>query len=186
MDKLMALFLSFTRKSYSTSHKILSLLPGTLIFLVISPLFLFYIARYTSSYIPVTWPRIIEIFVASMSSLIALTYMSWGLLSLWIAGGGTPAPITPTKRLVTTGAYKLSRNPIELGTDLYFLSLGTIFDNLNTGILCLIMGMTMGYTYIKIIEERELKLRFEESYDDYLASTPLFLPKLFSAKKKYQ
>jgi len=185
MNKLMALFLSFTHKSYSTSHKILSLFPGTLIFLVISPLFLFYIARYISSYIPVTWPRLIELSVATVSFLIALTYMSWGLISLWVTGGGTPAPITPTKRLVTTGAYKLSRNPIELGTDLYFLSLGTILDNLNTGMLCLIMGMTMGYAYIKIIEERELKLRFEKNYDEYLASTPLFLPRLFSAKEKH-
>jgi len=186
MNKLMALFLSFTRKSYSTSYKILSLFPGTLIFLIISPIFLFHVARYISSYIPITWPRIIETSVAAVSFLIALTYMSWGLLSLWISGDGTPAPITPTKKLVTTGPYRLSRNPIELGTDIYFLSLGTILDNLNTGILCLMMGMTMGYAYIKIIEERELKLRFTEKYDEYLASTPLFIPKLFSAKENHQ
>ncbi|HID69254.1 MAG TPA: hypothetical protein EYP35_02065 [Desulfobacterales bacterium] len=155
-------------------------------FLVISPLFLFYISRYISSNISIIWPRTFEISIASISLLIAIAYMSWGLLSLWIMGEGTPAPITPTRNLVTTGPYKLCRNPIELGTDLYFLSLGTFLDNLNTGILCLILGMSLGYAYIKLIEERELKLRFAQTYEKYLESTPLFLPKLFSSKERRQ
>jgi len=184
MKKLMDLFLGFTQKSYSTSYKILSLIPGTIVFLVLSPLVLFYFSRYLSRFIPITWPRTFEIAIAVVALLLAITLMSWGMLSLWIHGKGTPAPIAPTRDIVTTGAYKYCRNPIELGTDLYFLALGTWLDTLNTGILCMVLGMMLGYGYIKIIEERELKLRFGERYEKYLASPPLFLPNFISQKEK--
>lgn len=183
MKKLMDFFLGFTQKSYSTSYKVLSLIPGTIVFLMISPLFLFYFSHHISHYIPITWPRTFEITIAAIALLLAITLMTWGLLSLWIHGKGTPAPIAPTRELVTRGAYKYCRNPIELGTDLYFLALGTWLDTLNTGILCMTLGMMLGYGYIKCIEERELKLRFGKKYEEYLASSPLFLPNFFSHKE---
>jgi protein-S-isoprenylcysteine O-methyltransferase Ste14 len=183
MNKLMDFFLGFTQKSYSTSYKILSLIPGTIVFLLVSPLFLFYFSRSLSSFIPISWPRTFEITITAIALFLAITLMSWGMLSLWIHGKGTPAPIAPTKDIVTTGAYKYCRNPIELGTGLYFLALGTFLDTLTTGIFCMILGMMLGYGYIKIIEERELKLRFGKKYEEYLASSPLFLPNFFSQKE---
>ena len=70
-------------------------------------------------------------------------------------------------------------NPIEIGTGGYFLFIGIWFDGLLTGLLCQLFGMILGYGYIKLIEERELSLRFGEPYKEYLASTPLFVPSLF-------
>ena len=180
----MELLLSFTHNTYSPAYKLLSLVPGTVVFLIISPLFLYFFSRYLSGFIPIAWPRNLEISIAVVALSAAVVLMTWGFLTLWFDGKGTPAPITPTQKLVTTGPYKYCRNPIELGTDLYFLFLGTWFDSLTTGLLCMLMGMLLGYGYIKIIEERELKLRFGKSYEDYLASTPLFLPRSFSQKVK--
>ena len=176
MEKVMTLFLSFTHKTYSPAYKILSMVPGSVVFLVISPLFLLYFSSSISNLIPIPWPRMLEIIIGGASLAVAFTLMLWGFLALWIDGRGTPAPITPTKTLVTTGPYHYCRNPIELGTDLYFLFLGTVFDGLTTGILCMGMGMLLGYGYIKIIEEREMMLRFGSSYKEYLKVTPLFLP----------
>jgi protein-S-isoprenylcysteine O-methyltransferase Ste14 len=184
MKKLMELLLSFTHKTYSPGYKLLSLIPGTVVFLIISPLFLFFFSRYLSRFITIAWPRTLEIGIAVVALSAAVVLMTWGFVALWFDGRGTPAPITPTKKLVTTGPYKYCRNPIELGTELYFLFLGTWFDTLTTGLLCMFMGMLLGYSYIKIVEERELKLRFGKSYEDYLASTPLSLPRSFSQKGK--
>ena len=184
MKKLMELLLSFTHKSYSPAYKLLSLIPGTVVFLIISPLLLFFFSRYLSRFIPISWPGTLEICIAVVALSAAVVLMTWGFLTLWFDGKGTPAPITPTKKLVTTGPYKFCRNPIELGTDLYFLFLGTWFDSLTTGLLCMLMGMLLGYGYIKIIEERELKLRFGRSYKDYFARTPLFFPRPFLHKGK--
>ena len=184
MEKLMALFIGFTHKTYSPAYKIFSMVPGSIVFLIISPLFLLYFSSIISRLIPIPWPRMAELLIAGTALGIAFTLMLWGFLALWVDGRGTPAPITPTKTLVTTGPYKYIRNPIELGTDLYFLFLGIIFDCLTTGILCLAMGMLLGYGYIKIIEERELKLRFGSPYEEYLAATPLFLPDMFFHRKR--
>ena len=181
MKTLMDLFLSFTKKQYSNSYKIIALIPGSIVFLVISPLFLFLFSRYLNQFSPLHWPRTLEISVAITAIIVAITIMTWGTFSLWIQGKGTPAPIAPTSVMVKTGAYKCCRNPIELGTDLYFLALGTWLDTLTTGILCMTFGMMLGYGYIKIIEERELKLRFGKEYDNYRTATPLFLPRLFSS-----
>jgi protein-S-isoprenylcysteine O-methyltransferase Ste14 len=184
MQKLMAVFLSFTHKSYSPAYKILSMIPGSVVFLVISPLFLLYFSSYISQFIPIAWPRTLEVAMAGAALAMAFILMLWGFLSLWVDGKGTPAPITPTKILVTTGPYQYCRNPIEVGTDLYFLFLGTWVDGLTTGILCMCMGMLLGYGYIKTIEERELNLRFGLPYKEYLEGTPLFLPTLFSRRQK--
>jgi protein-S-isoprenylcysteine O-methyltransferase Ste14 len=180
MEKLMALFLSFTHKSYSPAYKVFSLIPGSVVFLIISPLFLLYFSHHISNLIPISWPRSLEIVIAAVALGMAFILMLFGFLALWVDGKGTPAPIAPTKTLVTTGPYRYCRNPIELGTDLYFLFLGTWIDGLTTGILCMLMGMMLGYSYIKIIEERELRLRFGSHYEEYLDATPLFLPNLFS------
>ena len=183
MNKLMEVFLSFTRKSYPPWYKILSMIPGSIVFLALSPLVLFFISRYISDFLPVSVPRSIEITLAAVAVFTALILMTWGFIALWFDGQGTPAPITPTKQLVTTGPYTFCRNPVELGTDLYFFSLGAWFDTLTTGILCMSMGMLLGYGYIKSVEERELKIRFGKKYEQYLARTPLFIPCLFCKGK---
>jgi protein-S-isoprenylcysteine O-methyltransferase Ste14 len=46
----------------------------------------------------------------------------------------------------------------------------------------MVLGMLLGYSYIKIFEEQELKLRFGKKYEAYRDSTPLFIPRLFPGK----
>ncbi len=176
--QLLRLFLRFSNRSYSVPYRILSMLPGTLVFLVISPLFLFLIARRIRRYIPldpVTPPALV---ILAGILLPALLLMISSLHALWVHGRGTPAPIAPTEHLVTRGPYRLCRNPIELGTNLYFLALGTWFDSLNTGLLCMLMGLLLGTAYIRLIEEHELRARFGHAYETYLRTTPFMLPRL--------
>jgi len=184
MEKLMQLFLSFTRKSYSFPYKVLSLLPGTIVFLGITPFVLFRLSRYLSAFIPLPVPLAVEHVIAVTALFSAMFLMNSSLLVLWVDGKGTPAPITPTQKLVTTGPYKYCRNPIELGTGGYFLFIGIWFDGLLTGLLCQLFGMILGHGYIKLIEERELALRFGEPYKEYLAETPLFIPDFFARKRR--
>ena len=175
MDKILRMFLRFTEGSYSFTYKALSLIPGTIIFLGITPLLLFFLSRYLGSFIPLIWPRNLEIIIALTALSLALFLMSWSLIALWTTGQGTPAPIAPTRKLVTTGPYAFCRNPMEVGTAAYFLFVGSWFDSLITGILCLLFGLILGCGYIKLIEERELKLRFGQEYEEYRSMTPLFL-----------
>ncbi len=148
------------------------MVPGFIIFLVVSPFLIFLLASTLSRYIPIALPRNFELVVMAVMLLISLVLMSWALFELWTKGGGTPAPITPTRHLVTSGPYNCCRNPIELGTNIYFFTLGTFFDSFVTGILCMIFGLILGTAYIKIIEEKEMLVRFGKQYDEYLQSVP--------------
>jgi len=179
MDKLFKIMLGFTNKSYSTTYKILSMVPGTIVFLILSPIVLYFPSRYLGHRIGLTVSHSVEIMVIAIAAAISLLLMHWSLYVLWVDGQGTPAPIAPTRKLVTNGPYRLLRNPIELGTELYFLVMGTWFDSLATGLFCMVFSMILGLGYIKIIEEKELKLRFQDQYERYKNVTPCIIPWLF-------
>ena len=185
MNTIIAFYLRFTGKEFSALQKVLSMVPGFIIFLIVSPFVIFKIAAYMSNYIPVAFPRTGELIILSGSLFISMLLMSWALFELWTKGNGTPAPITPTNKLVTSGPYRWCRNPIELGTNIYFLALGIFFDSLVTGILCMLFGLVLGTAYIKLIEEKEMVVRFGKPYEDYLHSVPFMsLPYLFKLNPK--
>ena len=183
MNSVITFYLQFTGKDFSTWYKVMSMVPGFIIFLILSPFVIFKIAASLSNYIPLAFPRTFELIIMAGSFFIAMFFMSWALFELWTKGKGTPAPISPTKRLVTTGPYKWCRNPIELGTNIYFLALGVLFDSLVTGIFCMFFGLALGIAYIKLIEEKEMLVRFGNPYDEYLHSVSfMLLPFLFKLK----
>lgn len=183
MKNIISIYLQFTGKEHSAFFKVLSMVPGFIIFLVLSPYVVFQISAYLSRFIPLIFPRTIELYIMVLSLLIAIPLMSWALYELWTKGNGTPAPITPTNKLVTTGPYEWCRNPIELGTNIYFLALGIYFDSLVTGILCMVFGLALGTAYIKYIEEKEMLIRFGKPYKEYLHSVPFMcLPYFFNIR----
>lgn len=179
MDKILQILLRFTEGSHSFTYKTLSLIPGTILFLGISPLLLFFLSRYLGSFLPFVWSRNFEIVIALMALVFGQSLIVWALLVLWITGQGTPAPIAPTKKLVISGPFAFSRNPMEVGSAAYLLFVGTWFDSFTTGILCSLFGLMIGYGYVKLVEERELELRFGQQYDEYRRLTPLLLPRFF-------
>lgn len=172
MKKVIALYLRFTGKEYSTLYKVLAMVPGIIVFLVVAPFVIFQLSAALGSLIPLQFPRLLELWLAALSLVVAVPLMSWALFELWVKGEGTPAPIAPTRKLVVTGPYRWCRNPIELGTNLYFLALGIVFDSLVTGILCMCFGLLLGTAYIKFIEEKEMLVRFNKSYKVYLRRVP--------------
>jgi protein-S-isoprenylcysteine O-methyltransferase Ste14 len=189
MKGIIAFYMRFTGKEFSIVHKILSMVPGFFIFLILSPFVIFQVSSFLRSFISLSCPRSVELVIMSVSLLISMIFMSWALFELWTRGKGTPAPITPTHNLVITGPYRWCRNPIELGTNMYILALGIYFDSLVTGVLCMFFGLVLGTAYIKLIEEKEMVMRFGEPYNEYLHSVPFmsFLPLfLLKAEKKYQ
>ena len=96
------------------------------------------------------------------------------LLTGIIQFGKVSTTITPThpekaSRLVITGIYRYSRNPMYCGVTLFLLALG-IF--LNDGLTLLMIPLFVVYlTYFQIIpEERILEQRFGNEYQDYKKS----------------
>ncbi|MDH3348200.1 MAG: hypothetical protein OEM02_08915 [Desulfobulbaceae bacterium] len=186
MNQIISFFLKFTDKQYSTFRKLASMIPGIIVFLVLSPFVIFHISAFFSGVLSIHTPRIFELVVTICALLISIPLMFKAFFDLWIIGEGSPAPIAPTKHLVTTGAYSWCRNPIELGTNLYFLALGIFFDSLTTGIFCMLLGLTLGTGYIKLIEEKEMLLRFGSPYKEYLKRVPFMTLPYLSLTRAYK
>jgi protein-S-isoprenylcysteine O-methyltransferase Ste14 len=94
-------------------------------------------------------------------------------------GSGTNAFIL-TKRIVADDIYKRTRNPMSLG--FYLLALGTGFITGSTFVtLVVVLGLIPSHIlFIKYFEEKELELRFGESYLEYKKQVPFLIPRIGS------
>jgi protein-S-isoprenylcysteine O-methyltransferase Ste14 len=81
----------------------------------------------------------------------------WTIIAQIKLASGTPFPMLPTKKLLIIGPYKYCRNPMTLGTIIVIFAL-------------------MLLVYLKLIEEKELEMRFGQEYLEYKKNTPFILP----------
>jgi protein-S-isoprenylcysteine O-methyltransferase Ste14 len=92
-------------------------------------------------------------------------------------GGGTPAPIAPTKTLVVQGLHRFVRNPMYLGVALVIGGQAWLFHSWHIAIYMVFMLLT-AHLFVISYEEPTLHKRFGEEYDRYRASVPRWIPKL--------
>src|SRR5438132_12126649 len=103
----------------------------------------------------------------------------WASSTIFNTGNGTPLYTRPAKALVTTGPYRLIRNPLYLGGFLIYLGILIVIPSLFLAILGL-FGLPI--TYVGIIrEERGLETRFGEDYRRYKQSVPGWIPRISSS-----
>lgn len=98
----------------------------------------------------------------------------WGFA---LIGGGTPAPIAPTKKLVVKGLHRFVRNPMYIGVGLVIGGQAWLFHSTHIAIYLLIFGIAVEL-FVLLYEEPTLRRQFGEEYDRYCAQVPRWLPKL--------
>ena len=155
---------------------ILSTAVTALVFLILVPFLLYLVSRFIDEALGV--PRLLTPALRIMVSvpLIAVGLAFAGLASLeLIKSGGAPIFHTPPHRLVTTGPYRYTRNPILFGAFLYFLGVSTLSGSY-TMIGLSAVFFTAPLLHAKFVEERELLKLFGEEYRRYRDATPFFLP----------
>jgi protein-S-isoprenylcysteine O-methyltransferase Ste14 len=158
--------------------RIVSLALGTIFFVIIFPGILISLGMTIKNVIVFTLPRYFEWIILVPCLGIGLIFLVWATVLQWTIGEGTPAPNAPTRRLITSGLYGLCRNPIELGAIFYYMGIGTLYDGIETGIICFIFGFFIGSIYNKFVEEKELEFRFGNEYKEYKQRVPFIIPKL--------
>jgi len=89
------------------------------------------------------------------------------------AGTNVPTP-QPTTAIVTTGPYRLSRNPIYIGLTIVFLGIMIAADNL-WGLILLCPMIAVMHFGVVLREERYLTQKFGEVYLSYKATTRRWL-----------
>lgn len=106
-----------------------------------------------------------------MSSLILrnllFTILQPGLvMSFAVKGQGTLSPADPTKRLVTTGLYRFSRNPMYVGVMMILIGEAAFFQSTDLWVYSLVVFIAFN-TFILFFEEPRLRKDFTEEYNKY-------------------
>lgn len=104
-----------------------------------------------------------------------LALVIWSVNIQYTLGQGTPAPKVATRRLVTSGPYFYTRNPMTLGALLLYTGIGAW---LGSGIVMIMTVIVCSglLAYIHAHETRELTERFGQEYLEYKNKTPFLLP----------
>jgi protein-S-isoprenylcysteine O-methyltransferase Ste14 len=99
-----------------------------------------------------------------------------------VRGLGTPAPIAPTKFLVTTALHRYVRNPMYLGVALAIVGEAAVFRALHLVEYAAVM-LLIAHTFVVYYEEPTLRRQFGESYEEYRRTVPRWIPKLPVSEK---
>lgn len=92
-------------------------------------------------------------------------------------GLGTPAPIAPTKFLVTTALHRYVRNPMYIGVALFIAGEAGFFHSLRV-LLYVGLVLCIAHVFVVLYEEPTLRRQFGASYEEYSRSVPRWIPRL--------
>ena len=111
-----------------------------------------------------------------------LVLAGW-LLGIWsnylqfTLGRGTPVSVMATQKLIIQPPYSYCRNPMALGAIVAYGGVSVIMGSPAAALLVL-LGAAVLLTYIKVVEEREMVIRFGEEYLAYRRRVPFIVPRL--------
>ncbi|MFH1862497.1 MAG: methyltransferase [bacterium] len=130
-----------------------------------------------------TFDRIIGCYKAQptlLSVLLALPLLAVGLvLALgsvlkFFSVKGSPVPISPPPKLVATGFYAYSRNPMMTGLFLLLFGAAVLLRSVSLGFIFTPALIALGTWYLIAIEEPELEIRLGQDYIEYKKHVPRY------------
>jgi protein-S-isoprenylcysteine O-methyltransferase Ste14 len=128
-------------------------------------------------------PAFIRIILSLPIFAIAVLLIGWSVRHFLMAKG-TPVPLNPPPRLVATGPYAFSRNPMLTGIFALLFAIGVLLGSVFLLLVFTPLFIALNYWELKWIEEPELEKRLGRAYVEYRANTPMFLPDLKRILKK--
>ena len=156
---------------------------GISIFAVLIPIGLFFGSRRLDDILgfsPLGTP-VVRAVLAALFLLPGLVFMLWSNLFLVLRGKGGPADgfgvaVSPrTERLVESGPYRFTRNPMVFGAHMCYLAV-VLFAGSPVGLVMMAIFIPMTVLYLKRVEEPRLEKDFGDSYDDYRKRVSMIVP----------
>ena len=161
----------------SNKNRILALAIGALIFPTMIPVFLIIVLPYVDHYLGISsfFNGSVNIVTGVIAIIIGGIVAIWTIVIQITLASGTPFPMLPTKKLLIVGPFKYCRNPMTLGTILAYGGIAVLIGSFTALVFVAIFAaILMGY--LKVIEEKELELRFGSEYVEYKKKTPFMIP----------
>jgi len=161
----------------SAGKQIVMLLIGALIFPTGIPAILVFLLPQVDKRIGIGsfYGGYVNIIIGVIAIILGGGLAIWTIITQIKLASGTPFPMMPTQKLLIIGSFKYCRNPMTLGTLVAYAGVA-IWVGSFTSMLAVIVLALILLAYIKLIEEKELALRFGQEYLEYKKNTPFILP----------
>jgi protein-S-isoprenylcysteine O-methyltransferase Ste14 len=152
---------------------------GGIIFWIVIPILIIIVSSYVDQWFRLSKYHygLINLVIGSLFIVVGWLFANWTVKVQFSVGKGTPIPLMPTQKLVVKGPYTYCRNPMTLGTTLFYLGVAVWLGSVSAVGLGLVYPVGI-LTYIKLAEERELEERFGSEYLEYKKRTPFLIPGL--------
>ena len=115
--------------------------------------------------------------ISTLLLILGLVFVAWSVIH-FLKVKGTPVPINPPPKLVSTGPYAYSRNPMLTGVFFLLFGIGFFLSSFSLIFVFTPLYVLANYWELKVIEEPELLKRLDEEYRIYKEKTPMFFPRL--------
>ncbi|MBN1883564.1 MAG: isoprenylcysteine carboxylmethyltransferase family protein [Deltaproteobacteria bacterium] len=156
---------------------------GVTVFAVLIPTGLFFASRWLDGILGCApfGTQLARTILGVVFLLPGLIFVVWSNLFLVIRGRGGPADgfgvtVSPrTEKLVESGPYRYTRNPMVFGAYMCYIAC-MLFLGSPMGLLIMAAFIPMTVLYLKWVEEPRLKKDFGESYDDYRRRVSMIVP----------
>ena len=106
-------------------------------------------------------------------AVLSLAFGIWGRRTL-VAAGTNLDPMRPTTAIVTSGPFRISRNPLYVALALLFLGLSLVF-NTTWGLIALFPVLIVMHHGVIRREERYLQQKFGATYRTYCGRVRRYL-----------
>jgi protein-S-isoprenylcysteine O-methyltransferase Ste14 len=108
---------------------------------------------------------------AALLLCLGTTVLLWCVREFYVTGRGTLAPWDPPQHLVTSGPYRISRNPMYLGVDVILVGWCTLWSS-RTLIIYAALFMIGFHLRVLLVEEPWARRRFGAAWEAYRARVP--------------
>ncbi len=166
-----------------TLGKIMLIMPSSVFFFILVPLASLYVGMRVDALSGLMTLELGKggIFVASLLLLVGAYFVLGSIRVLLVEGGGVPLgdvlPSGQSTDLVTSGVYRLTRNPMLFGYLLCLIAQGILLKSMTTAFIIPILFICLWSVWLKKSEEPGLEARFEETYREYRKRTPFLVPR---------
>ncbi len=170
-------FKKWAEREYSKKQRVVAVVLGGFIFWIAIPFFMIVFSCCIDQrlHFPKFRYGLINPVIGLTFMVVGWLFANWTVRVQFTVGKGTPIPLMATQKLIVRGPYTYCRNPMTLGTDLFYLGIALWLGSISA------LGLGLVYPvgiliYIKLVEERELEKRFGSEYLEYKKKTPFLIP----------